>query len=269
LALSLTSLLLLLDATSLTIVTVHLKPDPINSLFFHVFTINRTNMASEADVDATCSSNGRSIKVTRQRYLHATNERRNIVFASFSLDAHGASLLGGSQRFFSPNAWITFMSQATDKIKRLQNPLRQLRMDRPAISASGTHLPYTTSALNPIPWVGTRTNKATLTTSPSLWRMISPSDLHTLSTTDIIPEVRVALGVGVEVITNSTMLVQLPNGNDDLPADVDVLHFHGIRGSKFALDVVVSGFFGVSSPSSPYVGDAVLRRPSSTSTRRG
>jgi hypothetical protein len=41
------------------------------------------------------------------------------------------------------------------------------------------------------------------------------------------------------------MLVQLPNGNDGLPTDVNV---HGIRGSKLALDVVVSGLFGVSSP---------------------
>jgi hypothetical protein len=53
------------------------------------------------------------------------------------------------------------------------------------------------------------------------------------------------------------MLVQLPNGNDGLPADVRVLHYHGIRGSKHALDAVVSGVFGVSSPPSP---DDALRR---------
>jgi hypothetical protein len=46
---------------------------------------------------------------------------------------------------------------------------------------------------------------------------------------------------------------QLPNGNDGLPADVGVLHYHGIRGSKLALDAVVSGLFGVSSPPSPEV----------------
>jgi hypothetical protein len=38
----------------------------------------------------------------------------------------------------------------------------------------------------------------------------------------IISEVRGALGVGVEVLTYPTMLVQLPNGNDGLPTDVVV-----------------------------------------------
>jgi hypothetical protein len=42
--------------------------------------------------------------------------------------------------------------------------------------------------------------------------------------------------------------------NDGLPADVGVLHYYGIiRGSKLALDAVVSGLFGVSSPPSPEV----------------
>jgi hypothetical protein len=68
---------------------------------------------------------------------------------------------------------------------------------------------------------------------------------------EIITEVRGALGVGVEVLTHPTMLVQLPNGNAGLPADVGVLHYHGIRGSKPALDAVVYGLFGVSSPPSP------------------
>jgi hypothetical protein len=57
------------------------------------------------------------------------------------------------------------------------------------------------------------------------------------------------------------MLVQLPNGNDGLPADVGVLHYNGIRGSKLALDAVVFGVFGVSSPSSPEV---TLRRVEKT-----
>jgi hypothetical protein len=70
---------------------------------------------------------------------------------------------------------------------------------------------------------------------------------------EIISKARGALGVGVEVLTYPTMLVQLPNGNDGLPADVGVLHYHGIRGSKLALDAVVSGLFGVSSPPSPEV----------------
>jgi hypothetical protein len=78
---------------------------------------------------------------------------------------------------------------------------------------------------------------------------------------EIISEVRGALGVSVEVLIDSTMLVQLPNGNDDLPADVGVLHRHGIRGSKLALDAVVSGLFGVSSPPSPKIA---LRRAEKT-----
>jgi hypothetical protein len=73
----------------------------------------------------------------------------------------------------------------------------------------------------------------------------------------IISEVRDALGVGVEVLTHPTMLVQLPNGNDGLPADVGVLHNNGIRGSKLAHDAVISGLFGVSSIPSPEVA---LRR---------
>jgi hypothetical protein len=54
------------------------------------------------------------------------------------------------------------------------------------------------------------------------------------------------------------MLVQLPNGSDGLPTDVGVLHCHGIRGSKLALDAVVSGLFGVSS--SPSSHEVALRR---------
>jgi hypothetical protein len=36
------------------------------------------------------------------------------------------------------------------------------------------------------------------------------------------------------------MFVQLPNGKDGVSADVGVLHYPGIRGSKLALDAVVS-----------------------------
>jgi hypothetical protein len=78
---------------------------------------------------------------------------------------------------------------------------------------------------------------------------------------EIISEVRGALGVCVEVLIDPTMLVQLPNGNDGLPAAVGVLHYHGIRGSKLALYAVFSGFFGVSSPPSPEV---VLRHAEKT-----
>jgi hypothetical protein len=41
---------------------------------------------------------------------------------------------------------------------------------------------------------------------------------------EIIPEVRGALGVVVEVLTNPAMWVQLPNGNDGLPADEGVFY---------------------------------------------
>jgi hypothetical protein len=74
---------------------------------------------------------------------------------------------------------------------------------------------------------------------------------------EIISEVHGALGVGIEVLTYHAMLVQLPKGNDGLPADVGVLHYHGIRVSKLALNAVVSGMFGASSPPSP---DVALRR---------
>jgi hypothetical protein len=53
---------------------------------------------------------------------------------------------------------------------------------------------------------------------------------------DTIFEVRGALGVGVGVITDPTMLVQLPNGNDGLPlSDVGVLHYHGSEAQNLPL----------------------------------
>jgi hypothetical protein len=68
-----------------------------------------------------------------------------------------------------------------------------------------------------------------------------------------ISEVRGALGIGVEVVTDSTILVEFPDDSDGLPGDVGVLHYYGFRGAKIALDAVVSGLFGVSSPTSPEV----------------
>jgi hypothetical protein len=67
--------------------------------------------------------------------------------------------------------------------------------------------------------------------------------------------------VGVEVLTHPKMLIQLPNGNAGIPADVGVLHYHGIRGLEVALDAVASGLLIVSSPSSPKVA---LRRAEKT-----
>jgi hypothetical protein len=57
---------------------------------------------------------------------------------------------------------------------------------------------------------------------------------------EIISEDRGAFGVGVELLPDPTMLAQLPNGNDGLPADVGVLHYHGIQSLKLAIDAVVS-----------------------------
>jgi hypothetical protein len=74
---------------------------------------------------------------------------------------------------------------------------------------------------------------------------------------EIVSEVRSALWVGFEVLMDPTMLVQPPNGNDGLLADVGVLSYHGLRDSRLALDAVVSGLFGVSSP--PSVEVAISR----------
>jgi hypothetical protein len=76
---------------------------------------------------------------------------------------------------------------------------------------------------------------------------------------EITSEVHGALGIDVKVLTSPTISVQLPNGNDGHPADVGVLHYHGIQGSKLALDTVVSGWFGVSSPFPPSP-EVALRR---------
>jgi hypothetical protein len=75
--------------------------------------------------------------------------------------------------------------------------------------------------------------------------------LYVTALAEIISEICRALGVGVEALMDPTMLVQFPNGNDGLPAGVGVLHYHGIRGSKLALDAVAYGLFGVSSPGLP------------------
>jgi hypothetical protein len=54
-------------------------------------------------------------------------------------------------------------------------------------------------------------------------------------------------------IFQKSVSLALPNGNDGLPADAGVLHYHGIRRSKLARDAIVSGLLGVSSPPSPEV----------------
>jgi hypothetical protein len=64
---------------------------------------------------------------------------------------------------------------------------------------------------------------------------------------EIMHEVCGALGVGVEALTDPTMLVQLLYDNDGMYADVGVLHYYGIRSPKLAMDTMVSCLFGVSS----------------------
>jgi hypothetical protein len=76
---------------------------------------------------------------------------------------------------------------------------------------------------------------------------------------EIVSEARGALGVGVEVFTDPMMCEQLPNGSDGLPTDLGVLHYYGIRGSKLAIDPVVTCLFGLSSPCLPKSLYAVLR----------
>jgi len=74
---------------------------------------------------------------------------------------------------------------------------------------------------------------------------------------EIFSEIRGALGVGVEVLTNPDILVQLPSGNDGLPADIGVVNYHGIRGLKLAVDGVIAGHLGEGGPPNPAVA---LRR---------
>jgi hypothetical protein len=50
--------------------------------------------------------------VTRPSQLHVTTKRHKIIFAYFSLDAHGLRKLGGSERQFTPSARATFLAQA-------------------------------------------------------------------------------------------------------------------------------------------------------------
>jgi hypothetical protein len=63
---------------------------------------------------------------------------------------------------------------------------------------------------------------------------------------EIISEVRIALGVGVEALMD-------PKKLDGLPADVGVVHYNDIRCSKVFLYAVVYGLFDAFSAMSPKV----------------
>eukprot|EP00873_Tetraselmis_striata_P043097 jgi/Tetstr1/463361/TSEL_008284.t1 len=68
---------------------------------------------------------------------------------------------------------------------------------------------------------------------------------HGLS--DICHDVKSALGVGVQVLTDPSVLVSLPKGSDGRPADVGLFGYGGIRGNTVATDTTIAPILGVSS----------------------
>eukprot|EP00873_Tetraselmis_striata_P012895 jgi/Tetstr1/433159/TSEL_022491.t1 len=67
---------------------------------------------------------------------------------------------------------------------------------------------------------------------------------HGLS--DICHDVKSALGVGVEILTDPSVLVSLPKGSDGWPADVGLFKYGGIRGNTVAVDTTIAPILGVS-----------------------
>eukprot|EP00873_Tetraselmis_striata_P014210 jgi/Tetstr1/434474/TSEL_023566.t1 len=68
---------------------------------------------------------------------------------------------------------------------------------------------------------------------------------HGLS--DICHDVKSALGVGVQILTDPSVLVSLPKGSDGRPADVGLFGYGGIRGNTVAVDTTIAPILGVSS----------------------
>eukprot|EP00873_Tetraselmis_striata_P011817 jgi/Tetstr1/432081/TSEL_021552.t1 len=68
---------------------------------------------------------------------------------------------------------------------------------------------------------------------------------HGLS--DICHDVKSALGVGVQILTDPSVLVSLPKGSDGRPADVGLFGYGGIRGNSVAIDTTIAPILGVSS----------------------
>eukprot|EP00873_Tetraselmis_striata_P010292 jgi/Tetstr1/430556/TSEL_020354.t1 len=56
-----------------------------------------------------------------------------------------------------------------------------------------------------------------------------------------------ALGVGVQILTDPSVLVSLPKGSDGRPADVGLFGYGGIRGNTVAVDTTIAPILGVSS----------------------
>eukprot|EP00873_Tetraselmis_striata_P004982 jgi/Tetstr1/425246/TSEL_015701.t1 len=67
---------------------------------------------------------------------------------------------------------------------------------------------------------------------------------HGLS--DICHDVKSALGVGVQILTEPSVLVSLPKGSDGRPADVGLFGYGGIRGNTVAVDTTIAPILGVS-----------------------
>eukprot|EP00873_Tetraselmis_striata_P007402 jgi/Tetstr1/427666/TSEL_017791.t1 len=67
---------------------------------------------------------------------------------------------------------------------------------------------------------------------------------HGLS--DVCHDVKSALGVGVQILTDPSVLVSLPKGSDGRPADVGRFGYGGIRGNTVAVDTTIAPNLGVS-----------------------
>eukprot|EP00873_Tetraselmis_striata_P015256 jgi/Tetstr1/435520/TSEL_024424.t1 len=67
---------------------------------------------------------------------------------------------------------------------------------------------------------------------------------HGLS--DICHDLKSALGVGVQILTDPPVLVSLPKGSDGRPADVGLFGYGGIRGNTVAVDTTIAPILGVS-----------------------
>eukprot|EP00873_Tetraselmis_striata_P040919 jgi/Tetstr1/461183/TSEL_006320.t1 len=63
---------------------------------------------------------------------------------------------------------------------------------------------------------------------------------------DICHDVKSALGVGVQILTDPSVLVSLPKGSDGRPADVGLFGYGGIRGNAVAVDTTIAPILGVS-----------------------
>eukprot|EP00873_Tetraselmis_striata_P007170 jgi/Tetstr1/427434/TSEL_017597.t1 len=68
---------------------------------------------------------------------------------------------------------------------------------------------------------------------------------HGLS--DVCHDVKSAMGVGVQILTDPSVLVSLPKGSDGRPADVGLFGYGGIRGNTVALDTTIAPILGMSS----------------------